>query len=171
MATLKDIQQGIESYKKTYPDKYKKIENFVNPLNACVTFAKIESSMNEKAKGKDGEVGMYQFLPSTLKAIIQTYSKNVQTIYNLYLQSAVSQTFVFMQSLYVYISKIEQKKTFFHEYETFMSFFSPGIKKYMQIALLHNQGDSAFTRLASKWDCRFHYLPQVSGVLNFLGVV
>jgi len=166
---LLKIKSGIESYKKVFPKKYKYIIDKVDPAKLAVVIAKIESNFNYKAKGKGHEYGLYQFSPGTLNATIRSYTRNVSASKKLFYKYANSQTFVFMQLVYLNLRSLDSNKGKLNPfYEKVLATIPLKDRNIVRLAILHNQGSSALKRQATKFNPLVFYVPQVLGALQIL---
>jgi len=166
---IKKIKSGIDSYKKVFPKKYQFIKGFLDPAVLAISLAKIESDFNHKAKGKGGEYGLYQFTPATLTATIRSYTKNVTASKKLFYAYPNSQTFVFMQLLYLNLKSLNAKGGKLNKnYEKLISVLPIGDQNLVRAAILHNQGTSALSRQATNYNPMVFYIPQLLGTLRVL---
>lgn len=166
---IKKIKSGIDSYKKVFPKKYQFIKGFLDPAVLAISIAKIESNFNYKAKGKGGEYGLYQFTPQTLIATIRSYTKNVTASKKLFYAYPNSQTFVFMQLLYLNLKSLNAKGGKLNKnYEKLISVLPIGDQNLVRAAILHNQGSSSLSRQATNYNPMVFYIPQLLGTLRVL---
>lgn len=166
---LSKIKSGIESYKKVFPKKYKYITDRLDPIKLAVAIAKIESNFNYKAKGKGGEYGLYQFTPGTLNATIRSYTKNVSASKRLFYKYANSQTFVFMQLVYLNLKNLDSNGGKLNpKYEKVILTLPIFDRNIVRVAILHNQGISALKRQAKRYNPLVFYVPQLLGALQIL---
>jgi hypothetical protein len=168
-AILSKIKTGIEEYKKYMVKNYTFISDRIDPNILALAIAKIESNFDYKVKGKGGEYGLFQFTPSTLTSTLKSYTKNVTASQNLFYKYANSQTFVFMQLVYLNLKSLEAKGGKLNNvYEDVIKTLPEGTKKLVRLAILHNQGTSAITRQATNYNPLVFYVPQFLGAVKML---
>jgi hypothetical protein len=166
---IKKIKAGIDSYKKVFPKKYQFIKGFVDPAVLAIAISKIESNFNYKASGKGGEYGLFQFMPATLTATIKSYTKNITASKKLFYAYPNSQTFVFMQLLYLNLKSLNSRGGKLNkDYEKLISVLPIGDQNLVRAAILHNQGTSALSRQSTNYNPMVFYVPQLLGTLRVL---
>jgi len=172
--SLEVFKKGIDAYKKKFPKNYTFLDKEINIERYILSIAKIESNFDYKVVSKDGynTKGLFQFLTSVLDSTILSYASKskLNFIKKLYYSNPVSQVFVALQLTFLNLKMLEKKgKKLNKDYQfviqgLFIDTKDHRLARECQLAILHNQGSSSFSRMARNYNPLVFYLPNYVGI-------
>ena len=161
---VKNIIKGVETFKKVNPKMFDKIKKYINVYLMTLIIGKTEGNYNITVRGFDGEVGTFQYLPSTLDYILNKYKRNFKDIAKtkeLFMKNADSQAFIFCYSLYEYALLLEKNNDKLNQdYENYIELLPTHLKNYVRFGILHNQA-TATKSIATRFYPPLFYLNRV----------
>lgn len=161
---VKNIIKGVETFRKVNPKMFDKIKKYINVYLMSLIIAKTEGNYNISAKGFDGEIGTFQYMPSTLDYILNKYKSNFKDIAKtkeLFIKNADSQAFIFCYSLYEYALLLEKNNDKLNQdYENYIELLPKHLVNYVRFGILHNQA-TATKSIATRFYPPLFYLNRV----------
>ena len=100
---LRKIIVGVDTFKKNQPTMYAFISKYINLYIIALAIGKTESNYDFNAVGYDGEIGLFQYLESTLNGLLNNYKKyfkDINKTKQLFMTNPESQAYIFCFSIY-----------------------------------------------------------------------